>query len=244
MRFPALLFTTIAGTVLFSSFAKLQDDNERLGQMFRRVLFSLSIFLIPASAGLIVLAPEAIRILLGPGWDAVVLPFQIMAVSMLFRTSYKASSLVARSAGDVFRIAAWQVFYAIAVIGGALISVRWGIVGVSITTGAAVVFHFFNLTRLALRQAPIGWGAVIGAHLDGLIMAGLAVVFALPTAMFMRVAGHGTTLTAVTTIATGVVLPTAYALFRIRRGAPDWTWLRDRVRQVVKKKKKTKQKNP
>ena len=51
MRFPSTVFTNIAGKVLFSSFARLQDDSERLAQSFRRVLFANAIILLPASAG-------------------------------------------------------------------------------------------------------------------------------------------------------------------------------------------------
>jgi PST family polysaccharide transporter len=237
MRFPAVVFSTVAGKVLFSSFARLQDEPARLAQAFRRTLFANAIVLLPASAGLIVLAPEAVRILLGPGWDDAVVPFQIMAASMLWRTSHKAASIVARSAGDVFAIAAWQVVYAVAVIGGGIVSVRWGIAGVACTTAAAVFFHFTNLTRLALRRVPIRWGEVIAAHGDGAVLAVLATAGALPAALGLRALELGALPIAVGGTLAGLVPAVAYAVWRRRRSA-DLAWLVDRVRELGKKKKR------
>ena len=238
MRFPSSVFNTVAGGVLFSSFAKLQDDPARLGLAFRRVLFATAVLLMPASAGLFVLAPEAIAILLGPGWDSAVLPFQIMALSMVWRTGHKSASLVARSAGDVWTLALWQSIYAVLVIAGALVAVRYGIVGVAITTTAAVVIQFVMLTRVALRQVSIGWGAVIGAHLDGAVLAVLAVAGALPVAWALRGADAGVALVAIAATVAGLVLPVAYAVMQVRRGADDWTWLVERIRQAAGKKRK------
>jgi O-antigen/teichoic acid export membrane protein len=238
MRFPALIFTNVAGTVLFSSFSRLQDDPVRLGQMLRRTLFATAILLLPASAGLIVLAPEAIYILLGPGWDGVVLPFQLMAATMLFRTTYKAAGLVTRSAGAVLRNAGSQALYALAVIGGALISVRWGIVGVSITTGLAVVFHYSNLMRLALRQVSLSWSDVLMAHIDGLVLSVLVVIGSLPVALALRSAGYDVVTVAVLATVAGTIPGLVFAGFRIRRGAEDWVWMIDRIRSVVRKKRK------
>jgi hypothetical protein len=173
------------------------------------------------------------------------LPFQIMATSMLWRTSYKAAAIVARSAGDVVAIAVWQVAYAVAVIGGAVISVRWGIAGVACSTAIAVFFHFTNLTRLALRRVPtVTAGAVLRAHVEGVVLAALALAGAVPVAWSMRATELGAAPTATAAIVAGVALPAAYAVWRIKRRATDWTWLVDRLRQMVKPKNKKKGKQP
>jgi PST family polysaccharide transporter len=238
MRFPATVFTTVAGSVLFSAFARLQDDPQRLGVAYRRVLFACAIILLPAAAGLIVLAPEIIAILLGPDWDSVILPFQILAGSMLFRTTYKVSGIVARSAGAVLRIALYQVAYGAAVIGGAVLVIGdHGIAGVAVTTSIAVAFHFTNLSRVALAQVDLGWGTLVAAHRDGLVMAALAAAGAWPVAHFMRdVTGIAPTVIAATIA--GALPALAFAAIRIRARAEDWLWLVDRVRSAGRKKTK------
>lgn len=238
IRYPSLIFNNVFGTVFFSSFSKLQDDPDRLGLAFRRVLFVNAVLLLPASAGVIVLAPEAIRLLMGPGWDAVVLPLQIMAVSMLFRTSYKAGGIVARSSGDVFHIAAWQVVYAVVVTVGAMVTVRWGMSGVACSTALAVALHFMALTRLALRRVSIGWGDVLAAHVPGLAAAGLAVAGSWPVAALLRQEGAGAAPVVVAGTIAGALGPLALFLIALRRRHPDWVWVWQTVRQVGAKKKR------
>lgn len=233
IRVPAVLFANVVGNVLLSSFAKLQDDPHRLGEAFRRVLFGNAVLLLPTSAGLIVLAPEVIRILMGPGWEAAVLPFQIMATTMLFRTSYKASAIVARAVGSVYRIAGWQVVYAVVVMGGGVISVRWGIAGVACTTAAAVAVNFFGLTGLALKQVNIGWRQVAAAHMHGLVAAVLAVAAAWPVAVLLRRAEGGAAAVAVAGTVAGGCACLLLAVLAIRRRRPDITWLWQTLRQTL-----------
>ncbi|MGE0396550.1 MAG: lipopolysaccharide biosynthesis protein [Kofleriaceae bacterium] len=238
MRFPALVFHSVAGTVLFSSFSRIQDDPERLESSFRRVLFANAIVLMPASAGLIVLAPEAIAILFGKQWTSVVIPFQIMAVSLLFRTSYKASGLVARSAGEIMRVAAGEVIYAGMVFFGALFAKRWGIIGVSVTTGLAIILQFFIVTSMAIRRIPSGWSCVMRAHIDGLMMAASVVATALPVAFVLRGIGAHIVVVAVVGTIAGSIGPVVFAWARLRRGDEDWVFVRDRIVQVLTRKKK------
>ncbi|HKE17207.1 MAG TPA: lipopolysaccharide biosynthesis protein [Kofleriaceae bacterium] len=242
IRYPSLVFNNIFGTVLFSSFSKLQDDPDRLGLALRRVLFLNAVLLLPASAGLIVLAPEAIRLLMGPGWERAVVPFQIMAISMLFRTSYKAGGIVARSSGDVFYLATWQVVYALAVSGGALVTVRWGITGVSCTTALAVALHFMAMSRLALRRVTLTWGGVFAAHAPGLLAAALAVAGALPVAILLRHHGAGAVAIAIAGTAAGAIGPAALFMVSLRRGHGDWQWAWKTLRQALGKRKKKGQK--
>lgn len=238
IRYPSVIFNNIFGTVLFSSFSKLQDDPDRLGQAFRRVLFINGSLLLPMSAGLILLAPEAIRIVMGPGWDQAVLPFQVMAVSMLFRTSYKAGGIVARSSGDVFHLASWQVVYAVAVTGGALLTVRWGITGVACSTAVAVALHFLALTRLALRRVTLRWSQVAAAHLPGLLGAVLVVAGALPVTFWLREQGASAALVAVAGVLAGSIGPLGLFALSLRRGHADWVWVWQTLRGLAGKKRR------
>jgi PST family polysaccharide transporter len=238
IRYPSLIFQNILGTVLFSSFSRLQGDPDRLGQAFRRVLFLNAAVLLPMSAGVIVLAPEAIRLLMGPGWDSAVLPLQVLALSMLFRTSYKAGGIVARSSKDVFQVAGWQVVYAVAVVGGALVSVRWGITGVSCTTAVAVALNFVALTRLALRRVTLDWGDIAAAHVPGLLAAALVVAGALPVAMLLREQGAGVVVVVIAGVLAGSIGPVALVMISLRRGNADWLWAWETLRQVAGKKRR------
>jgi O-antigen/teichoic acid export membrane protein len=237
MRFPATVFTSVAGSVLFSAFAKVQDDPERLGRAFRRTLFASAIVLLPASAGLLVLAPEVVRILLGKGWSGVEWPFRIMAASMLFRTTYKLGSLVGKSAGDVFALAIWQVVYAAAVIGGALVAMRWDILGVATTTAVAVFLQFLAMSRLGLRATTLRARDLVRVHVEPVIYAAIVGGVAWAIASALRAAGAKFPIVAAATTLGGTLVFFALARTGMRRGTGDWPWLRETLGQLVKRRK-------
>jgi len=242
MRYPANVFTSVAGTVLFSAFSRVQDDPERLGRAFRRTLFASAIVLLPASAGLIVLAPEVVRIILGPGWSGIEWPFRIMAASMLFRTTYKLGSLVGKSGGDVLALAIWQVVYAACVIGGALVAMHWDILGVAVTTAISVFLQFLAMSRLGLAATTLRWRELALAHVEPLIYALAVGGVAWALATGLRAANQSFVVVAAATTIGGTLVFFVLARFGMRRGRGDWPWLRETMIQFVQRKKKKKTK--
>lgn len=240
MRFPSTVFTSVAGSVLFSAFAKVQTDPERLGRAFRRTLFASALVLLPASAGLIVLAPEVVRILLGTNWSGVEWPFRIMAASMLFRTSYKLGNLVGKSSGEVLGLALWQVVYAACVIGGALVAMRWDILGVACTTAVSVFLQFLAMAQLGMRATKLGTRQIAAAHLEPLIYAVIVGGVAWATAYGLRAAGAAFPIVAAVTTIAGTLVFGVLAATGMRRGRGDWPWLRDTLQGFLKRRKTVK----
>jgi O-antigen/teichoic acid export membrane protein len=229
VRFPATTFSSVVGSVLFPAFARLQDDRAELARAFRRTLFATALFLLPASAVLIVLADEVIRVVLGPQWTGAVLPFRIMCLGMLFRTNYKVGGLVARARGDVYGVALTQVLYAVTIVGGAAISVRWGIAGVAATTTIAIWILFGALTWLALRHTALSWRQIFASHAAPLFVALLTTAAALAVSLPLRSLSVAPSLTLVASLAAAAIAFFTSAAVAARRRAPDgdddWTWL-------------------
>lgn len=227
VRFPATTFSSVVGSVLFPAFARLQDDREELARAFRRVLFATALILLPASCVLIVLADEVIRTVLGPQWSGAVLPFRIMCLGMLFRTNYKVGGLVARARGDVYGVALTQALYALTIVGGAAISVRWGIAGVAATTTAAIWILFGALTWLALRHTALPWRQIFAAHAAPAFIAALTTAATLATALALRslVGSPAITLAGSLAAAALAFFSSAALAARRRHDGDDWTWL-------------------
>lgn len=66
IKFPSTVFASIVGNVLFPAFSRLQEQKARLATSLRRVTFVNALVLLPASAALIVVAPETIHMLINP----------------------------------------------------------------------------------------------------------------------------------------------------------------------------------
>ena len=75
---------------------------------------------LPISAFLWVTAPEFIPLLLGPKWGAVVTPFRLFSISLLFRMSSRISETCVSAAGRVYSQAVFTAAYAAMVMEGEL----------------------------------------------------------------------------------------------------------------------------
>jgi PST family polysaccharide transporter len=227
VRFPASTFTSVVGNVLFSALARLQEQPERLARAYRRVLLLNAAVLLPASAALVVLAPELIATLMGPGWSATVLPFRVLAITMTCRTGYKIGGIVATSSGQAAAIAACHAIYAVLVVGGALATVRWGITGVAASTSFAIAMTFVSISWLAVRRAGLRGSAFLAVHGVGLGCAAPVLVGVVPMASLLRGVGAPAPLIVVAAGAVGAAGFLATAWLAIRRWPESdaaWAW--------------------
>src|SRR6476619_686669 len=71
---PAAVIGGAADKVLFPAMARVRDDGERLRAAYVRSASLIALVAVPAAVLLFALAPEIVRVLLGPRWEAVVLP--------------------------------------------------------------------------------------------------------------------------------------------------------------------------
>ena len=176
LMLPAQLVGTATQTVLFPSIASIQDQPERIARAFLRGVGVIAMATLPMSGVLIVLAPELVDVTLGERWHGMVLPFQLLASTLMFRTSYKVSDSVSLAMGSMYRRAWRQWVYAGAVVIGAVLGANWGLPGVAIGVGAAIVVNFLIMLQLALQITRVSASHVLAIHLRHL-MAALPIVF-------------------------------------------------------------------
>ena len=156
MAAPAMLVGQVLDNVLFPAMAKVQEQPERLGIVYRRGVSFIASVTLPLSVVIVILAPEIIDVLLGAGWEQVVLPFQVLAIGTMFRTSYKMSDSLSRATGAVYRQAWRHGVYALSVVFGAYFGSNWGLVGASVGVLCALTIHFILMTQLSLRLTDLG----------------------------------------------------------------------------------------
>jgi O-antigen/teichoic acid export membrane protein len=148
---PANLIGGAVDKVLFPTMAKVRHDGERLRNAYVRASSLIALVGVPASVLLFVLAPEAVAVLLGDGWTAVVFPLQVFALVLVPRTSYKISGSLTRATGAVYRSAWRQWLYAGEVFVGCAVGARWGVDGVAVGASVAIVVHFLTMLKFSGR---------------------------------------------------------------------------------------------
>jgi PST family polysaccharide transporter len=188
MAMPASLIGQVLDDVLFPVLAQVQFDLDRVARAYRRCVAGVALITLPLSSVVVVLAPEIVHVLLGPNWNAAILPFQILAIGTLFRTSYKISDSLTRALGAVYQRLWPQWIYAGLVIGGAIIGQHWGIAGVAVAVLIAMVVKFLLMAHLSTRLAAMRWTDFVAAHAAGLKAALVVGIPAYATATTIRAA--------------------------------------------------------
>jgi PST family polysaccharide transporter len=186
MSVPASTFGQILDDVLFPSMAKIQNDRDRLGAIYLRGVSLIALVMLPISVVGLILAPEIVRAALGWKWASVVIPFQILLVGLLMRTSYKMSDSLTRAKGAVYNRAWRQVIYAGLVFGGAVVGQKWGINGVAVGVLVAVTINFLLMAQMSLTLLNESWWDFIKAHGNAALLATCAGLVTYPTVAVLR----------------------------------------------------------
>jgi len=170
MALPADLFQRIVQAVLFPAVSRLQREPERLAAAYRRGLAATALTALPATALAMLLAPEVVAALLGPRWQGVAAPLQVLAAGMFFRVGYKMSVVFVKATGAVQQLALRQVPYPLMVLSFAWLGTRWGLAGVAGVVVAALGVHYVLLTALGLRVARLSLRDYLHAHRPALLL--------------------------------------------------------------------------
>ncbi|HHT9158703.1 MAG TPA: lipopolysaccharide biosynthesis protein [Candidatus Brocadiaceae bacterium] len=165
---PANVFGAVLDRVLFPAMSKEQDASDRLATTYRRAIMMIALLTLPMSATMFGLAPELIHKLLGIQWEGAIIPFQILCIGALFRTSYKISDSIIRAKGAVKHLAWLHSIYTILIVGGALLGQYWGISGVAIAVLIALTMFFTLMAKIALDITSMSWNVFLLSHIPGL----------------------------------------------------------------------------
>ena len=225
LAIPTNLFGTVIDQVLFPAMASVQDDKERLRRVYMRSVAVVAMVTLPLSSVLVVIAPELISLLLGPNWTGVVLPFQILVTSLVFRAGYKMSDSLVRATGFVYHRAWRQWVYAACVIAGAWIGHFSGTSGVAVGVIAAIATNFLLMLHLSNKITKVSWTKIGLIHLRHLAIAvGLGLpVWAMAT--FARVEAWPGLIVLVSSGAVALATGAAFILLMPRLFGEEGTWV-------------------
>ena len=150
--------------VLFPAFSRAQSDKSYLAKALLVGTEATAALTLPLCAWGLVLGPEIIFVLLGPGWEEAVIPFQILSLGVYFRSGQRFSASIVFAMGHVFALSACQAIYGVLIVAGALFGARWGIVGVAIATLLALLVFYVLLYALTARVSGAAAWSFVRAH--------------------------------------------------------------------------------
>jgi O-antigen/teichoic acid export membrane protein len=179
MQVPTGLVADVLDKVLFPTMARVQDDLRRLASAYLRATTALVLVMLPIGVVAAVLAPELVAVVFGRRWQALVSPFQILALGMVLRAGIRMSDSLSRATGKVYRRAWRQWLYAGLVFLGAWVGLRGGVTGVAAGVLCALCINYLMMAQLSLSVIQVSWTRFAQAQLPALR---LTLVIALVTA--------------------------------------------------------------
>lgn len=174
MSVPLNQFSRTIASVLFASFASIQNEPERLRLAFAGCLAFAAITAFPMLSILAVVAPEAIRGVLGPVWEPAIAPLRALCFGGVLLSIFAMGDALARAQGVTVHRAARDVVYFAAIVAASWAGSRWGIDGVAAGVALACAVPYGWTAVLVKRALAMTWSSFFLAQIPGVVLAFLA----------------------------------------------------------------------
>jgi O-antigen/teichoic acid export membrane protein len=161
--FPLVRINPVITKVAFPAFSKIQDDNPRLRKGYCKVVNYISVLTFPMLAGMLMVAPEFIRLVYGAKWEPSILILQILCLVGVFKSLGNPISSVLLSKGRADIGFYWNVFAIIMVSIAVIVGVNWGILGVAIAILILQAPSFFIIQPIVNRLIDLKFKQYIKA---------------------------------------------------------------------------------
>lgn len=135
LAFRVLLLTLSVcaqvGRVILPTFARLQDDRERLARAFLALTESVSLALFPAMTLTILTAPIGVPSVFGEAWAGAIIPLQLIAAMTMTHILVSNMGPLTVAVGRADWEFRWSVVNAVVALVLFSVGIQWGINGVA-----------------------------------------------------------------------------------------------------------------
>jgi O-antigen/teichoic acid export membrane protein len=224
MSLPHTYAASVMSSVLFPVFAQEQGNQARVRRAYLLLTQLTAMVAGPAMGTMAIVAPYLVLSMYGPRWRGAVVPLQTLCLVGYLRALYHLSGILAQSVGRVYGELRNQLVYACLVIGGALIGLRYGLLGVAVGVDLAICYMFIASAQLALSATGTSFRAYVRVQV-GAFVTTVATCFVALSTRFLLEAGRASN----AVILIGVLIAAAApwcvgVLWTVRR--PDFEPLR------------------
>jgi len=236
MMLPLRRISSQLSQVAFPAFSAVQDDKPRVARGYCQMCRIVALATFPAMAGLLLVAPEAVRVVLGEKWLRAIFLIRVLAPVGALQSVAAASTHIFRSQGRAWLHLVLESVITAVTLGAFAVGLLWDVEGVAVCYAASqfvlmpVKCHFaFRLVGLRMGRF---YRALSGSLWSAACMA--AVVLAYRTAALQLLA-MGELPLLVSEIAVGAV---AYAVALRLLASAEYTDAVDLVKLLLPRSKR------
>ena len=148
LLFPLNNISQIIGRVMFPSLSVIQNNKDKVRCSYTKATRYIAIITFPLMIGLLVIAPQFIRVVFGLQWERSIFLVQVFALSGLIQSIGATVGWIYQSQGRTDIMFRWGLFSSIIVIIAFILGLRWNIEGVAVSymiAGLLLVYPNFAI---------------------------------------------------------------------------------------------------
>lgn len=166
---PLQSLTMNINAVMFSSFSNNQENKTELQNQFKKTLTIISVMNMPIFAGLIVIAPFFVYVLLGDKWAPMIKPFQIILFACIFKSFGGLSSSLNVAMGNYKKHTFLSSLSSVLFVLLCFFLLKFELIGISISFLFYCAVLVFLTMSLAIRKIDVSWKNVISSFFPGML---------------------------------------------------------------------------
>lgn len=182
--YPLEVVTGILISVLFPTFARMQESKAELGRAFLRANAAIALVTFPMMAGLASVAGPFVRVVLGPQWEPVIPLVQILAPLGAMQSIVATPGQIFLATGNAALRLWWSIVYTSVILASFWVGVRWGILGIASAYSTVMVPISAAAFWLALRlvDRPLSdlvralWKTTAAALMMAVVVQGVGIL--------------------------------------------------------------------
>jgi len=215
MLLPSNQISAPVQEVLYPTFSRMQDDAPRVARAWlsvNRIVASISL---PALAGMVIVAPEFVTVVLGPKWHPAVRVIQILAWVGMLQSLQGLNSSVLQARNRTRELLRYGVIVCTASLTAFVVGLHWGLIGVAVAyaVSSTLVEPYYSwLTARALGISVFAFPRALVGVAQAVV--GMAAVMEL-TRLLLAGSGLGPTARLLALIVIGGIAYAPLALWRI-----------------------------
>jgi len=180
LLFPLGNISSVIGKVMFPSLSAIQSDKARVRLAYQKGTRYIAVVTFPLMVGLVILAPQFVRVVFGPQWDRSIFLVRVLASVGIWQSVSSTVGWIYLSQGRTDVLLKWGLFSVCVYATSFTIGLRWNVEGVAVAyavtallltyPGLAIPFRFIDLhVAHFVRQFGSIFSAAVG--MSGIVLA-------------------------------------------------------------------------
>lgn len=173
---PSQFLGNVMDKVLFPAMAEIQDEDNRLKELFKFGLGLSNSIMIPLTVFLIIFTPEIVGILMGSEWLEIINPLQIMFIVLPFSNSGRMADIIIRAKGLIYQnVKRKYIFTLIIIILSGTLGYFYGLTGAAIGISISYIINYLMMVILVKNVLKINFKEMFLKPLNTGLKLGIAI---------------------------------------------------------------------